>query len=182
VGSTPKPKAEYSYVVKDGNDVFQVKLWSGKNDGAWAIFVNDKEYHVVTPEFEYYRRRLKLKINDENLRFRMDFSGNFIWGAYCGITRTFEIYSPREWALAGFMPEPREQTANNILSSPMPGLIVDVMVKKGERVYRGQELVIMESMKMESGVASPCDGEVTDVMVKPGQAVETGDVMVKFAI
>ncbi len=182
VGSTPKPKDEYSYVVKEGSDVFQVKLWSGEKDKAWTIIVNDKEYHVVTPEFEFYRRRLKLQINEQVHRFRMDFSGNFIWGAYCGITRTYEIYSPREWALAEFMPEPSKDTANNILQSPMPGLVVDVMVKKGERVYRGQELVIMESMKMESGVASPCDGEVTDVMVKPGQAVETGDVMVKFSI
>jgi propionyl-CoA carboxylase alpha chain len=47
-------------------------------------------------------------------------------------------------------------------------------------VYRGQELVIVESMKMESGVASPCDGEVTEILVEKGQPVDTGNVLIRF--
>ena len=42
----------------------------------------------------------------------------------------------------------------------MPGLAVDIRVQKGDRVFRGQDIVVIESMKMESGVASLCDGEV----------------------
>ena len=64
----------------------------------------------------------------------------------------------------------------------MPGLVVDIRVKKGDRVYRGQDLVSIESMKMESYVASPCDGVVEEVKVKPGQAVETGDILVTFEL
>jgi len=40
----------------------------------------------------------------------------------------------------------------------MPGLVVDVLVKTGKRVFRGQNVVIIESMKIQNGVASPCDG------------------------
>ncbi len=182
VGSAPKPKDEHHYMVKGGKDqVFEVRLWGDQATRQWTFFVDDHEYHVVTPKFEYFRRRLKLEINNEIHWFRLDFQGNFIWGAYCGITQTFEIYSPKEWKLAEYMPETTQKALDNVLASPMPGLIVDVMVNKGERVFRGQELVIMESMKMESGVASPCDGEVLEVPAEAGQTVETGDILVKFS-
>jgi propionyl-CoA carboxylase alpha chain len=64
----------------------------------------------------------------------------------------------------------------------MPGLVVDVRVKKGDRVHRGQDLVSIESMKMESFVASPCDAEVEEVLAVPGQAVETDEVLVRFNV
>ena len=182
VGSTPKPKDEYFYMVKGGEAVFEVRLWGEQVTRSWKFFVDDNEYHVITPEFEYYRRRLKLEINGKTCRFRVDFSGNYLWGAYCGITRTFEVYTPREWALAQYMPKPRRKVTDNILISPMPGMVVDILARKGERVYRGQTLVVVESMKMESGVSSPCDGDVVEILAKPGQAVETGDVLIKFSV
>jgi propionyl-CoA carboxylase alpha chain len=80
-----------------------------------------------------------------------------------------------------YMPVRVERLLENVLFCPMPGLVVDVLVKKGDRVYKGQNLVIVESMKMESGVASPCDGMVEEVSVRPGQAVEAEDILVRFA-
>ena len=62
----------------------------------------------------------------------------------------------------------------------MPGLVVDIKVEPGERVYKGQDLVVIESMKMESGVSSPCNGEIDEIQITVGQAVETNDIMVTF--
>jgi propionyl-CoA carboxylase alpha chain len=62
----------------------------------------------------------------------------------------------------------------------MPGLVVQVAVKKGDRVFKGQNLLILESMKMESGVASPVDGVVAEVRVTAGQTVEAGEVLIRF--
>ena len=96
------------------------------------------------------------------------------------MSRTFEIYNRREWQLARYMPPPVTKVSGNILDCPMPGLVVDVKVTAGERVFRGQELVILESMKMESAVSAPGDGVVESVCVQPGDAVETGTVLVHF--
>ena len=63
----------------------------------------------------------------------------------------------------------------------MPGLVVAVSVTEGTYVRRGQELLRMESMKMESGIASPRDGLVEEVLLKQGQAVETDDVLLRFS-
>jgi propionyl-CoA carboxylase alpha chain len=180
VGTVPPHVGEQQYVVKSDGDIFQVRLRKEAEEFEWFIRVSDDDYHVKTPPMEFYRRRLKLQINDESHHFRLRYAGNFIWAAFCGITRTFEIYNLREWKLAGHMPLPVHKVLDNVLECPMPGLIVDVKVKPGDRVYRGQELVTIESMKMESAIASPCDGEVDAVLVKAGDEVETGKVMVSF--
>jgi propionyl-CoA carboxylase alpha chain len=78
------------------------------------------------------------------------------------------------------MPKIKKLVLDNVLECPMPGLVVDIRVQKGDRIYRGQELVIVGSMKMESGVASPCDGEVLEILVERGQAVDTGNILMRF--
>ena len=102
--------------------------------------------------------------------------------SFNGISRLFEIYTPKEWALMTYMPEKADKALDNILLCPMPGLVVDVLAQKGERVFRGQNLVILESMKMESGVASPVDGVIAEVRVKKGQAVEADETLIKFEV
>ncbi len=182
VGVTHAPKAFHDYAVKIAAEVFQIRLAGAPSSRHWNIRVDDRPFEVITPEFEYYRRRLKLKIDGQYHYFRLQYSGNNFWAAFCGITRILEIYSPREWALAQFMPAPKKADMANVLVCPMPGLVVDIRVKEGDRVFRGQDLVSIESMKMESYVASPCDGVVEEVKVASGQAVETGDILVTFKL
>ncbi len=60
------------------------------------------------------------------------------------------------------------------VTSPMPGKIVKVLVKKGEAVTRGQGLVVVEAMKMENELKSPKDGTVQELFAIEGTAVENG--------
>lgn len=182
IGGAQQPKEWYHYMVKAQKDLFELRINGDQTSGTWTMWVNEREYRVITPEFEYFRRRLKLEIDGETHRFRLQYRGNFIWTAFSGITRVFEIYSPREWKLAPYMPPPRKKAEENILACPMPGLVVEIRVKKGDRVYRGQELVVIESMKMENSVPSPCDGEVGDIQVRIGQAVESGEILLTFTL
>ena len=64
------------------------------------------------------------------------------------------------------------------LRAQMPGKIVSVQVKPGDKVTIGQGIVIVEAMKMENEMISPKAGKVVDVHVKEGQSVESGAVMV----
>jgi biotin carboxyl carrier protein len=67
------------------------------------------------------------------------------------------------------------------LVAPMPGVILDVSVKPGDVVTRGQEIAVLEAMKMQNSVKSPRDGTIAEVCVVPGQAVGHGDAIVRFA-
>jgi biotin carboxyl carrier protein len=63
----------------------------------------------------------------------------------------------------------------------MPGVILAVSVKAGDTVTRGQEVAVLEAMKMQNSVKSPRDGTIAEVCVAPGQAVGHGDAIVRFA-
>ena len=60
----------------------------------------------------------------------------------------------------------------------MPGRVLAVRCATGDRVSRGQVLVVLEAMKMEHEVRAPGDGVVGRVQVEPGQQVNAGDVLV----
>ena len=66
------------------------------------------------------------------------------------------------------------------IKSPMPGLVLEVNVKAGASVSKGDPLLILEAMKMENVIKSPADGVVKEVFVKPSEAVEKNVVLVSF--
>jgi len=67
------------------------------------------------------------------------------------------------------------------VGAPMPGLIVTVAVRPGDTVTKGQKLLSLEAMKMETTVYAERDGRVGEVLVTPGTPVEAGELMVKYA-
>lgn len=64
------------------------------------------------------------------------------------------------------------------LKAPMPGMVIAVPVEEGQEVSQGDDLVILESMKMQNELKSPRDGVVTRVRVSPGDSVQQNAVMV----
>ena len=63
----------------------------------------------------------------------------------------------------------------------MPGMVVTVAVQAGDGVKKGQKLLTIEAMKMETTISAERDGKIADVLVKPGSQVATGDLLLKFA-
>jgi 3-methylcrotonyl-CoA carboxylase alpha subunit len=64
----------------------------------------------------------------------------------------------------------------------MPGKIVQVLVKPGEMVKRGQPLAVLEAMKMEHTLSAPADAKVASVDVSPGDQVADGATVVRFEL
>jgi biotin carboxyl carrier protein len=70
--------------------------------------------------------------------------------------------------------------ASGALTAPMPGKILSIEVRQGERVSRGQVVVILEAMKMKNAIKSPRDGIITQIAVQPEQGVAFGDLLLQF--
>lgn len=66
------------------------------------------------------------------------------------------------------------------VGAPIPGLIASVFVTVGKKVSRGDKLVMMEAMKMQSTVTAPCDGVVEELAVNFGETVEIKDLLVRL--
>ena len=82
---------------------------------------------------------------------------------------------------AARIPEKAPPDTSRFLMSPMPGLIVSIAVDRGEPVKAGQELLILEAMKMENVLRAERDGVVEDVRVTPGASVAADEVLIAFA-
>lgn len=66
------------------------------------------------------------------------------------------------------------------IGASMPGTVVKVLVEKGEKVKKGDHLMITEAMKMETTVQAPFDGVVADIHVKSGEAVQADDLLLEL--
>ena len=64
------------------------------------------------------------------------------------------------------------------VSSPIQGQVTNVKVKVGDKVRKGDVLLIIEAMKLENEVVSPFDGEIKEILVSKGQNVKAKDVII----
>lgn len=76
--------------------------------------------------------------------------------------------------------ERNESKETNAIHAPMPGLILDLMVKEGDEVKENQALLILEAMKMENEISSPRDAVIKKIHVKKGQAIENKFLIIEF--
>ncbi len=70
--------------------------------------------------------------------------------------------------------------AEDKVRSPLPGKIIDLRVKAGDKVSKGQPLLVLEAMKMEHTLAAPADGTVKSVRYAVGEQVAEGAELVEF--
>jgi pyruvate carboxylase len=76
---------------------------------------------------------------------------------------------------------PRAEPGNpKQVGAPMPGLVASVVVSPAEEVARGQKLLTLEAMKMETTLYAEHAGRVAEVFVRRGTQVEAGDLLLRF--
>ena len=74
----------------------------------------------------------------------------------------------------------RASTSEGSLKAPMPGTVLQVMAKEGQRVREGQHLMTLEAMKMEHKILAPKPGEITKVHFSEGDRVDMGSSLVEI--
>ncbi|NJE05907.1 acetyl-CoA carboxylase biotin carboxyl carrier protein subunit [Thermococcus sp. M36] len=75
---------------------------------------------------------------------------------------------------------PAPVAGEGVVTAPMPGKILKILVKEGENVKTGQGLLILEAMKMENEIPAPKDGVVKKILVKEGDTVDTGQTLIEL--
>lgn len=129
-------------------------------DGHFHILYQNKSYHAEVVKVDFATKSVNLKIN--NNRYTVDVKDKFDL-----LLEKMGISS----ANAG--------KVNNI-KAPMPGLIINLKVAEGDTVKTGDQLLILEAMKMENILKSPGDGVVKKIKVKKGDSVEKNQILIEF--
>jgi propionyl-CoA carboxylase alpha chain len=91
------------------------------------------------------------------------------------------VRSARAAELAARMPKKEPPDLSKFLLSPMPGLVVSIAVGQGDQVKAGEELCVIDAMKMENVLRAERDGSVADLKVAPGDSLAVDQVIMTFA-
>ena len=132
-----------------------------------TVRVDDKEYPCDSKAVLMDGRRVPFWVHKTEEK-------TLVW--LNGVVHTFEVDDPRKRSTdtAG------GGAAGGTIKAQMPGKILQVAVKVGDRVEVEQNLLLMESMKMELALDAPVAGTVVTVAVEPGQMVSQGAVLVEI--
>jgi propionyl-CoA carboxylase alpha chain len=97
-----------------------------------------------------------------------------------GTTFDVNVMSDLQSALNKFVPKVESTVNAKQVLSPMPGVIVAVKAKPGQKVVAGEELLTLEAMKMRNKIHAQADGTVKEIKVKVGATVEDSEVLVEM--
>jgi propionyl-CoA carboxylase alpha chain len=139
------------------------------------------EHIVVRSQYQIGDRLFQGTINglpvSVHLRYRTD--GYRL--IYAGADTTVTVQSNRVAELAEHMPEVSEGDNGNNLVAPITGLVVSLPVEEGQKVLAGQELIVVEAMKMENVIYAERDVVVKEILVSENESVQADQVLMEFA-
>ena len=97
-----------------------------------------------------------------------------------GTAFTLRTHTPLQHALQAHMPVHAPVDTSKQVLSPMPGVVFSVKVKEGDEVVAGQEVCVVEAMKMQNALRAAGGGRVKKVLVKQGQTVSADQVLIEL--
>ena len=163
--------------------------WSvGEESGRYTVVLNDSDgalrlSSVQHDGMETDSPEISITRGDHHGRLRVEIAGTLRLAHVAKVGDSWWIHldgrihvvRAREPGNAGT--EPSEGS----LSAPMPGTVLEVHIKEGQRVRKGQTLVVLEAMKMEHRIQAPKAGEVTELHFSVGDRVDMGEILVQIS-
>jgi propionyl-CoA carboxylase alpha chain len=144
------------------------------------LVTSDEATHEIVTSWLPGETLLKAAVDGRMAIFQIDRGGIGFRLFHGGAARDVQVLSPRTAALAALMPVKQAPDLSKFLLSPMPGLLVSVAVGEGQEVKAGEELAIVEAMKMENVLRAERDARVAKIRVKPGESLAVDQVILEF--
>lgn len=131
-----------------------------KVDGSYSLIHDSKNYHVALEQIDLEKKEVILLLDGQR--------------KVCKISTELDLLIKDMGLLSAKSAKVKE------IKAPMPGKVIEVLVKESQEVKKGESLLILEAMKMENVIKAPHDLKVKSIKVKLGQAVEKGAVLLKL--
>lgn len=133
--------------------------------------INDKEFN--TKIVDYTGNRIIVKVNGHDYEVSVTPDEHSV---------TKVVRTQKETPDLDFLNKPEkkpEPASPGTVVSPMPGLVITVKAVVGEQINRGDTVIILETMKMESEIASSATGIVKKIFVKEQQGIREGEALIE---
>ena len=142
----------------------------------YKIKINGNNYNVTIDEVEDNVAKVEVNGTPYNVEFEKPISK----------PKTISVVNkPAAAPAAGPAPANKPAAAPAVaggatVNSPLPGVVLEIKVKDGDKVTKGQVIMVLEAMKMENAIEAPCDGTIT-VKAQKGDSVLEGATLAVIA-
>tara|TARA_B100001093_G_scaffold195345_1_gene187806 strand:- start:3751 stop:5739 length:1989 start_codon:yes stop_codon:yes gene_type:complete len=157
---------EYQLLVSGSDQSYTVDL-----DG--QLFTFETDWCIGEP-------LLRASINGREVVLQVDQIGQHIHLFHQGSKKEILVVSPKLAELNKHMLIKEKPDTSKLLVSPMPGLLVKLSVRVGDTVKSGQDIAVIEAMKMENNLCANNDGVVLNIPVSEGDSLAVGELIVEF--
>lgn len=144
-------------------------------EGRFTLTVNGVRHEMDALTLEH--GAVSMIIDGESYGVEFEEQGDEVFVLVKGQVTRIDVADERRLRMraagGGFSVEGKQ-----VITAPMPGKVVKVLVKVGDEVKEGQGLVVVEAMKMENELKSPKAGKVTELLAKEGSTVENNAKLV----
>ena len=148
-------------------------------DGGYEVRYDDQSYDLQT-EWQFGQHLFNGTIDGHEIHVQVGRREQAYTLARGGSESEIRILTPRAAELMAHMPEKAPPDTSRHLVSPMPGLLVSVAVEVGQEVKAGEELAVLEAMKMENTLRAERNGVVANINFEAGASLEVGDTIMEF--
>ena len=146
---------------------------------AWRVTRDALDMHVVT-DWVPGTFLFEAIVDERHITVQVDRTGGCWQLTHGGATRDVRVLRPRAGELAATMPRKALPDMSNYLLSPMPGLLTQVFAEPGMPVKAGEELAVIEAMKMENILRAERDGTVKTLHAQAGDNLSVDQAIVEF--
>ena len=165
----------------------------------WVVIMNGREHacratsveggeevefegrtYVVRSDWWFGQPLFQGTINGESKCFQIERRGVGYRLIHRGVEADVWVLAPRQAELRALMPEQVAPDLSRYLLSPMPGLLVSLAAGEGDRVKAGEELAVIEAMKMENVLRAESDATVRAVLAAPGDQLAVDQPILEF--
>ncbi|MGB2286899.1 MAG: acetyl-CoA carboxylase biotin carboxylase subunit [Porticoccaceae bacterium] len=145
-----------------------------------ALVAIDGTDYMVETDWALGEPLFQAQINDQALTLQIERAESGYKLFYRGAEIDALVLSPTAAKLNQLMPEKVPADLSKFLLSPMPGLLVKLSVKVGDQVKAGEELAVVEAMKMENSLRAVQDGIVASISAETGDSLEVDQTILAF--
>jgi propionyl-CoA carboxylase alpha chain len=163
-------------VIVDGT---QYELSVKPINGAYEIFL-DNAVQRVELQWRPGQNLVPVKMNGVAMSFQVELDGIHYRLARGGDDIDALVVKPRAAQLMSHIPAKAKPDLSRYLLSPMPGLLVKLAVEEGDRVQAGEELAVVEAMKMENSLRAVQDVTVAKILAQCGEGLSVDQPILEF--
>ena len=166
---------DWVVVVGDQQSTVSVEL----TESGYLVSLGNLDYQVET-NWSLGEPLFKADVNGKDISVQIERSAKGYRLLYRGAEINAQILSPKAAVLSAHMVYKAPADMSKFLLSPMPGLLVKMAVKEGQEVKEGEELAVVEAMKMENSLRAVQDGIVGKISAVEGGSLMVDEIILEF--